>query len=162
MAENYLTFDRVTKNFGMVPVVLGASLAIARNSLVVFLGPSGCGKTTLMRMVGGLDTPTSGTIRLEGRVIDRPGRRRGMVFQSYSSFPWLTVEPDGTRARRIESADHAHEGRLAASRWAEKHHKRTARHGECRIEHDGNRAERLGDAIECQIIAGHRSPLKDT
>jgi ABC-type nitrate/sulfonate/bicarbonate transport system ATPase subunit len=92
MTDNYLTFDRVTKNFGMVPVVLGASLAIARNSLVVFLGPSGCGKTTLMRMVGGLDTPTSGTIRLEGQAIHGPGRRRGMVFQSYSSFPWLTVE----------------------------------------------------------------------
>jgi NitT/TauT family transport system ATP-binding protein len=45
-----------------------------------------------MRMVGGLDTPTSGTIRLEGQAIHGPGRRRGMVFQSYSSFPWLTVE----------------------------------------------------------------------
>lgn len=92
MTDNYLTFDRVTKNFGMFPVVLDTSLAIARNSLVVFLGPSGCGKTTLMRMVGGLDTPTSGTIRLEGLAIHGPGRRRGMVFQSYSSFPWLTVE----------------------------------------------------------------------
>ncbi|MGQ0486494.1 MAG: ABC transporter ATP-binding protein [Hyphomicrobiales bacterium] len=92
MTENYLTFDRVTKSFGMVPVVLETSLAIARNSLAVFLGPSGCGKTTLMRMVGGLDTPTSGTIRLEGQAIHGPGRRRGMVFQSYSSFPWLTVE----------------------------------------------------------------------
>ena len=92
MTDNFLTFDRVTKTFGTVPVVLETSLAIARNSLTVFLGPSGCGKTTLMRMVGGLDTPTSGAIRLEGRAIDGPGRRRGMVFQSYSSFPWLTVE----------------------------------------------------------------------
>ena len=66
-------------------------LAIARNSLVVFLGPSGCGKTTLMRMVGGLDMPTSGVIRLDGEPVAGPDRRRGMVFQSYSSFPWLTV-----------------------------------------------------------------------
>ncbi len=89
---NYLTFEKVTKAFGPVPVVSESSLSIARNSLVVFLGPSGCGKTTLMRMAGGLDTPTSGTIRLDGEAIAGPDRRRGMVFQSYSSFPWLTVE----------------------------------------------------------------------
>jgi NitT/TauT family transport system ATP-binding protein len=45
-----------------------------------------------MRMAGGLDTPTSGTIRLDGEAVAGPDRRRGMVFQSYSSFPWLTVE----------------------------------------------------------------------
>ena len=91
MTADYLTFDRITKAFGSVPVVSGTTLAVARNSLVVFLGPSGCGKTTLMRMVGGLDSPTSGTIRLEGEPVLGPDRRRGMVFQSYSSFPWLTV-----------------------------------------------------------------------
>ena len=89
---NYITFEGVTKKFGTVPVVTECSLSIAQSSLVVFLGPSGCGKTTLMRMVGGLDTPTSGTIRLNGEVVAGPDRRRGMVFQSYSSFPWLTVE----------------------------------------------------------------------
>ena len=92
MTQSYLQFDRVTKSFGPVPVVSEASLAIDRNSLVVFLGPSGCGKTTLMRMAGGLDTPSSGTIRLDGEAVTRPDRRRGMVFQSYSSFPWLTVQ----------------------------------------------------------------------
>ena len=89
---NYLTFDHVAKNFATVSVVADTSLAIARNSLVVFLGPSGCGKTTLMRMVGGLDLPTSGVIRLDGETVAGPNSRRGMVFQSYSSFPWLTVE----------------------------------------------------------------------
>jgi NitT/TauT family transport system ATP-binding protein len=90
--SDYLTFEKVTKAFGPVPVVSESTLAIARYSLVVFLGPSGCGKTTLMRMAGGLDTPTSGTIRLDGEAVAGPDRRRGMVFQSYSSFPWLTVE----------------------------------------------------------------------
>jgi NitT/TauT family transport system ATP-binding protein len=90
--SDYLTFDRVTKMFGQVPVVSESSFSISRSSLVVFLGPSGCGKTTLMRMVGGLDRPTTGTIRLNGEAIAGPDRRRGMVFQSYSSFPWLTVE----------------------------------------------------------------------
>ena len=92
MAASYLSFEHVTKTFGTVPVVSETSLSIERNSLVVFLGPSGCGKTTLMRMAGGLDTPTTGTIRLEGEAVTKPDRRRGMVFQSYSSFPWLTVE----------------------------------------------------------------------
>ena len=91
MAADYLEFDRVTKSFGDVPVVQETSLAIEPNSLVVFLGPSGCGKTTLMRMIGGLDMPSSGVIRIEGVPIAGPGRRTGMVFQSYSSFPWLTV-----------------------------------------------------------------------
>jgi NitT/TauT family transport system ATP-binding protein len=91
VAADYLEFDRVTKCFGDVPVVQETSLAIEPNSLVVFLGPSGCGKTTMMRMIGGLDMPTSGVIRLEGVPVVGPGRRTGMVFQSYSSFPWLTV-----------------------------------------------------------------------
>lgn len=92
MASAYITFENVTKSFGAVPVVSETNLSVARNSFIVFLGPSGCGKTTLMRMVGGLDSPTSGAIRLDGEVVTAPDRRRGMVFQSYSSFPWLTVE----------------------------------------------------------------------
>ncbi len=91
MAENYLAFEGVTKSFGPMDVVTKTDLAIGRGSLVVFLGPSGCGKTTLMRMVGGLDTPSTGQIRLGGDVVRAPDRRRGMVFQAYSSFPWLTV-----------------------------------------------------------------------
>jgi NitT/TauT family transport system ATP-binding protein len=88
----HLQFDQVTKSFGAVPVVeTPFNLAIDRHEFVVFLGPSGCGKTTLMRMIGGLDQPTSGEIRLEGEPVGAPDRRRGMVFQSYSSFPWLTV-----------------------------------------------------------------------
>jgi NitT/TauT family transport system ATP-binding protein len=57
----------------------------------VLLGPSGCGKSTLLRMVAGLDTPSSGEITLGGDLISDTGRDRGMVFQSYTSFPWLTV-----------------------------------------------------------------------
>jgi NitT/TauT family transport system ATP-binding protein len=92
MMDDYLSFESITKAFGAVPVVANTTLAISRGSLTVFLGPSGCGKTTLMRMAGGLDSPTSGTIRLDGKPITGPDRRRGMVFQSYSSFPWLTIE----------------------------------------------------------------------
>ena len=66
-------------------------LAVGRQEFVAFLGPSGCGKTTLMRMVGGLENATTGEIRLDGAPVGKPDRRRGMVFQSYSSFPWLSV-----------------------------------------------------------------------
>ncbi|NLH79749.1 MAG: ABC transporter ATP-binding protein [Phyllobacteriaceae bacterium] len=91
MSDAYLRFESITKQFGPVPVVSETELEIARGEFVAFLGPSGCGKTTLMRMVGGLDTPSTGRILLEGRPVGGPDRRRGMVFQSYSSFPWLTV-----------------------------------------------------------------------
>ena len=108
MGAPYLVFDRVTKEFGQLSVVARSfDLAIERHEFVVFLGPSGCGKSTLLRMVGGLETPTSGAIRLEGSAVGPPDRRRGMVFQSYSSFPWLSVAGNvlfGMRYRRDLSA----------------------------------------------------------
>lgn len=66
-------------------------LTIGNNEFVTILGPSGCGKSTLLRMVAGLDRPTSGQILLDGRKVEGPGADRGMVFQSYTLFPWLTV-----------------------------------------------------------------------
>lgn len=113
----YLEFDQVTKRYGGVEVVSDPfSLSVPREQFVVFLGPSGCGKTTLMRMVGGLEQPSSGSIRVAGETVSRPGRDRGMVFQAYSSFPWLTVEDnvlfgmryrtDLTRQQRRERAAH--------------------------------------------------------
>lgn len=67
------------------------SFDVSEHEICVLLGPSGCGKSTLLRMAAGLDRPTSGMMSLAGHRIDGPGRDRGMVFQSYTSFPWLTV-----------------------------------------------------------------------
>jgi NitT/TauT family transport system ATP-binding protein len=67
------------------------SLEIPDNDFVTILGPSGCGKSTLLRLVAGLDQPTTGRITLDGVPVREPGPDRGMVFQSYTLFPWLTV-----------------------------------------------------------------------
>jgi NitT/TauT family transport system ATP-binding protein len=67
------------------------SLDVADNDFITVLGPSGCGKSTLLRLVAGLETPTTGQILLDGQAIDGPGADRGVVFQSYTLFPWLTV-----------------------------------------------------------------------
>ncbi len=105
---SYLAFESVTKRYGQTEVVDSFDLDVAEGELVAFLGPSGCGKTTLMRMVGGLESPSSGRILLRGEELKKPDRRRGMVFQSYSAFPWLTVSGNvayGMRYRRDLTAD---------------------------------------------------------
>jgi NitT/TauT family transport system ATP-binding protein len=67
------------------------SLAIPERELSVIVGPSGCGKSTLLRLIAGLAEATAGVITLDGRPIAGPSAERGMVFQSYTLFPWLTV-----------------------------------------------------------------------
>jgi ABC-type nitrate/sulfonate/bicarbonate transport system ATPase subunit len=67
------------------------TLDVADNDFVTILGPSGCGKSTLLRLIAGLDQPTTGRIMLDGKAVSAPGADRGMVFQSYTLFPWLTV-----------------------------------------------------------------------
>src|SRR5438105_15390294 len=57
----------------------------------VLLGPSGCGKSTLLRLIAGLDQPDSGEVLVNDQPVHKPGKDRGMVFQKYTSFPWLTV-----------------------------------------------------------------------
>ncbi|MEM1164457.1 MAG: ABC transporter ATP-binding protein [Pseudomonadota bacterium] len=91
----FLRIDNVAKTYrtdgAATEVLTPLSLDIARGEIVTFLGPSGCGKTTLMRMVGGLESIEQGQITLAGSTLGPPDRRRGMVFQSYAAFPWLTV-----------------------------------------------------------------------
>ena len=87
-----LSISGVSKTFSGGTVALQATdLAVEENDFITILGPSGCGKSTLLRMVAGLDTPTTGAIALDGKPVSGPGADRGMVFQSYTLFPWLTV-----------------------------------------------------------------------
>jgi len=90
-----LVLDSVCKRFGEgreAELVLDRiSLSMHTGQFLALLGSSGSGKSTLMRLVAGLERPTSGSLRLDGQPIRGPGSDRGMVFQKYSLYPWLTV-----------------------------------------------------------------------
>ena len=85
-------------------------LKVADNDFVTILGPSGCGKSTLLRLIAGLDQATTGRILLDGRPVTGPGADRGMVFQSYTLFPWLTVADNiafGLREKGVPASERA-------------------------------------------------------
>jgi len=92
---NILEISQVSKTFagtnGGTVALQATDLSVAENDFITILGPSGCGKSTLLRMVAGLDTPTTGSITLDGHPVSGPGADRGMVFQSYTLFPWLSI-----------------------------------------------------------------------
>ena len=96
-----------TKGGSPTLALQATTLDVAENDFVTILGPSGCGKSTLLRIVAGLDHPSSGEVLLDGRRIEGPGADRGMVFQSYTLFPWLTVRDNvcfGLRERGLPRA----------------------------------------------------------
>jgi NitT/TauT family transport system ATP-binding protein len=85
----------VGKIFGQgakaVTALKNANLSIGSNEFITFVGASGCGKSTLLRMIGGLESHTSGSLEVNGQPVAGPGVDRAMVFQHYSLYPWLTV-----------------------------------------------------------------------
>jgi ABC-type Fe3+/spermidine/putrescine transport system ATPase subunit len=104
--ELYKTFadDNSTVN-----ALQDINMHIKPNEFAVIVGPSGCGKTTLLNIAAGLETATRGNITLNGNAITGPGPDRGMVFQSYTLFPWLTVEENvafGPRQQRLNPPEY--------------------------------------------------------
>jgi nitrate/nitrite transport system ATP-binding protein len=95
MPTPFLTFDRVTKIYptadGPATVLDSIDLTVAEGEFTCLIGHSGCGKSTLLNMVSGFNTPTSGTVKLQDRLITEPGPDRMMVFQNYCLLPWLTA-----------------------------------------------------------------------
>jgi NitT/TauT family transport system ATP-binding protein len=104
-----LTLDRLTMRFRtrrgeVITALAGVSFEVKDREFAVLVGTSGCGKSTVLRLVAGLVPPTEGRVLLDGREVSGPGSDRGMVFQSYTLFPWLTVQRNvefGPRLRGV-------------------------------------------------------------
>jgi ABC-type nitrate/sulfonate/bicarbonate transport system ATPase subunit len=112
MSTNQLSIRGVSRTFEgargqKTQALLPVDFEVRENDFVTILGPSGCGKSTLLRIVAGLDYPTGGQVLLDGQAIEGPGADRGMVFQSYTLFPWLNIEQNirfGLRERGVSEA----------------------------------------------------------
>ena len=114
-----ISFQDVSKSFplkgGEFTALDGVSLDIADQEFVTVVGPSGCGKSTLMSMAAGLLEPSSGQVLVDGRRVTGPGPDRGVIFQQYALFPWLTVRKNVEFGLRLASVP-AEERRRRAAR----------------------------------------------
>jgi NitT/TauT family transport system ATP-binding protein len=119
-----LEIDQVSLRFQpkkgtSVTALDGVSLNVEKNEFAAIVGPSGCGKSSLLRLVAGLIEPSAGQIRLDGELVTRPGRDRGMVFQSYTLFPWLTVKQNVEFGPRLAGMHTSERARVSARILAE-------------------------------------------
>jgi len=121
IAMSVLKFDNISKSFGegtaKTNVLKNINLEVQEGEFLVLLGFSGSGKTTLINLMAGLEMPTSGSVTFKGEKITQPGPERGVIFQSYSLMPWLTVNgnvrlaldsvfPNMPKAEREERVGH--------------------------------------------------------
>ncbi len=105
------------KKSDRLSVLEDINLHIDDGELVCLLGPSGCGKTTLLRLIAGLDQPTSGEIVANGEVVKKPSGDRAVIFQQYSLFPWLTVLQNVTFGLEVTKKGSKDENVAAAERY---------------------------------------------
>ena len=103
---------------GPVTALRDVSFQVHRREFLCVIGPSGCGKSTLIRMVAGLDYPTSGRMLLDGKEVHGPGPDRGMVFQGYTLFPWLTVTDNVMFGLQMQGMDR-NQAKSEARQWIE-------------------------------------------
>lgn len=115
--EPILEVRNLTKRFvtpqGEHTALADVSFTTHRREFVCVIGPSGCGKSTLIRILAGLEAQTSGEVRVNGKTVSGPGADRGMVFQGYTLFPWLTVKKNVMFGLRMNG-----QGRAEAEREA--------------------------------------------
>ena len=84
------------------------NLNVEQNEFICVVGPSGCGKTTLLNIIAGLSKPTTGTVKVKGELVTGPGKGKGVVFQQYALYPWLTVQKNvefGLRMKGISKTE---------------------------------------------------------
>ena len=117
-----LTVDHLSREFagehGPITALRDISFTVHRREFVCVIGPSGCGKSTLIRLVAGLDEPTSGRLLVDDKEVSGPGPDRGMVFQSYSLFPWLTVTGNVMFGLEMQGMDRG-QAQSEALQWIE-------------------------------------------
>ncbi|MGB3335551.1 MAG: ABC transporter ATP-binding protein, partial [Devosia sp.] len=105
-----IELTNIDKHYGAFHALKGVSLSIEKGSFVALVGPSGCGKSTLLRSIAGLETITSGTLKIAGETMTGvPPRKRdvAMVFQSYALYPHMTVEENLTYSLRLHGVNKA-------------------------------------------------------
>ena len=93
---------------GEVVALTGVDMEIRENEFVCVVGPSGCGKSTLLTFIAGLERPTSGRVCVKGKEVVNPGSERGVIFQQYALFPWLTVKKNvkfGLKLRGVKEPE---------------------------------------------------------
>jgi len=108
-----ITIEDLSKNYGDTAAISAVSLVVPESSFTVLLGPSGCGKSTLLRLISGLETPSAGRIKIDGKQVENlpaNARNLSMVFQSYALFPHLNVAENilfGLQVRKVPKAEQA-------------------------------------------------------
>lgn len=112
MNNDIIVCKNISKTFetarGPVRVIDDISLTVHKNEMLVLFGPGQCGKSTMINCMSGLETVTSGTVEVDGKVVTKPGPDRGVVYQRMALFPWLTVMGNveyGPKVRGVSKAE---------------------------------------------------------
>ena len=106
-------FPAANKNGKELTALKDINLEVKESEFVVMVGPSGCGKSTLINIIGGLEEATEGEVLIEGKPVTAPGADRGMVFQGYSLFPWLTVQKNVEFGLKMQKVAQSERERIA-------------------------------------------------
>ncbi len=123
LSETVIRSIEATRRYlgGKITAIENISMDFCNGQVTALVGPSGCGKTTMLRLISGLEEPTEGEILAGGKRIEGPGPDRGMIFQAYTSFPWLTALGNVEYGMKILKVPND-EARDSAMKWLDSFH----------------------------------------